>query len=64
MSVPGILSLQGAFEAHGRVLSRLGVTPVYVRTPEDLDRVDSLIIPGGESTVMMKLLHRQNIRKH
>jgi len=63
MNPPGILSLQGGFEAHGRTLERLGASPVYVKTPEQLNQVDRLIIPGGESTVMMKLLERQNMTR-
>jgi 5'-phosphate synthase pdxT subunit len=57
----GILSLQGDFEAHGRTLARLGADPVFVRTAADLDAVDGLIIPGGESTTMLKLLHAENL---
>jgi len=57
----GILALQGDFEAHGRALARLGAEPVLVRTAADLDAVDGLIIPGGESTTMLKLLHAENL---
>jgi pyridoxal 5'-phosphate synthase pdxT subunit len=57
----GILSLQGDFEAHGRTLTRLGAEPVFVRTAADLDTVDALIVPGGESTTMLKLLHAENL---
>ncbi|HEV2287648.1 MAG TPA: pyridoxal 5'-phosphate synthase glutaminase subunit PdxT [Candidatus Acidoferrales bacterium] len=52
----GILAIQGDFEAHAKVLERLGVEFVYVRTPEDVEGVDALILPGGESTTHMKLL--------
>jgi pyridoxal 5'-phosphate synthase pdxT subunit len=52
----GILAIQGDFEAHARTLERMGVKYVFVRTPEDLERVDGLILPGGESTTHMKLL--------
>jgi len=52
----GVLSLQGDFEAHGKMLEREGVTPVYVRTREQLDDIAGLIIPGGESTTMLKLM--------
>ncbi len=48
----GVLALQGDFEAHGRVLRRLGTHVREVRTPEDLDGLDGLVIPGGESTTM------------
>ena len=43
----GVLAVQGDFEAHGRMLSRLGADPVYVRTPEQLEGLDALILPGG-----------------
>ena len=52
----GILAIQGDFEAHARVLEKLGVEYAYVRTPEDLAGVDGLILPGGESTTHMKML--------
>jgi 5'-phosphate synthase pdxT subunit len=52
----GILALQGAFAAHARALRSLGAEPREVRLPEDLDGVDALILPGGESTTMSMLL--------
>ena len=52
----GILAIQGDFEAHARVLEKLGVEYVFVRTPEDLHGIDGLILPGGESTTHMKML--------
>ncbi|HKZ75647.1 MAG TPA: pyridoxal 5'-phosphate synthase glutaminase subunit PdxT [Actinomycetota bacterium] len=51
----GVLALQGDFREHARVLAEIGVPPVEVRTPEDLARVDLLVIPGGESTSIGKL---------
>jgi len=54
--VIGVLALQGAFEAHCICLHELGVTCREVRTPADLADVDGLILPGGESTTMSKLL--------
>jgi 5'-phosphate synthase pdxT subunit len=51
----GVLALQGAFLEHANVLRRLGTTPVEVRLPSDLDGLDGLIIPGGESTTIGKL---------
>jgi len=51
----GILALQGDYFAHGRVLDRLGRKHIYVKTPTELAGVDSLIIPGGESTTIRKL---------
>lgn len=58
MKQVGILSLQGGFEAHSRMIERLGAAPVRVRTPEDLQRIERLILPGGESTVMIRMLQR------
>jgi pyridoxal 5'-phosphate synthase pdxT subunit len=52
----GVLALQGAFAAHRRRLSDLDVASRDVRRPEDLDGVDALIMPGGESTTMSNLL--------
>lgn len=52
----GILAIQGDFEAHAKMLERMGVEYVFVRTPEDLHGVDGLILPGGESTTHMKML--------
>ena len=52
----GILALQGDFQKHGSHLVRLGIQPYYIRTPQELESIDGLIIPGGESTVMAKLL--------
>ena len=46
----GVLALQGAFEAHAKVLESLGATARLVRTPAELEGLDGLIIPGGEST--------------
>jgi len=51
----GVLALQGDFREHGRVFDELGASPVEVRTPDDLARVDVLAIPGGESTTISKL---------
>lgn len=52
----GILALQGDFDAHAKMLERLGVEHVLVRTPDDLSECRGLILPGGESTTHMKLL--------
>jgi 5'-phosphate synthase pdxT subunit len=52
----GILALQGAYEAHAKMLRTLGATPKLVRLPVDLDNLDGLIMPGGESTTMLKFL--------
>jgi 5'-phosphate synthase pdxT subunit len=52
----GVLALQGAFGAHARVLGALGAEPVEVRRPDQLDSVDALVLPGGESTTVSMLL--------
>lgn len=52
----GVLALQGDFEAHARALERSGAEAVEVRTPAELGKVDGLVIPGGESTTMLKLI--------
>jgi 5'-phosphate synthase pdxT subunit len=51
-----VLALQGAVAAHARALTRLGADPVEVRSPADLERIDAIVLPGGESTTMSKLL--------
>ncbi len=52
----GVLALQGDVRNHARILADLGVAPVEVRSPADLDTVDAVVLPGGESTTMSKLL--------
>jgi pyridoxal 5'-phosphate synthase pdxT subunit len=52
--VVGVLALQGDFEAHTRTLCQLGAEPREVRTPADLEGLDGLVIPGGESTTIGK----------
>lgn len=54
--VVGVLALQGAVERHALMLARLGVESREVRTPAELATVDALVLPGGESTTMSKLL--------
>jgi pyridoxal 5'-phosphate synthase pdxT subunit len=59
----GVLALQGAFAEHIEVLERLGVGGIPVRLPADLYGVSGLILPGGESTTMRKLVDRWGLRK-
>ena len=59
----GVLALQGAVEPHRRALSDLGAHAVPVRTPAQLDDVEALVIPGGESTTMSMLLDRTELRE-
>jgi len=57
----GVLALQGDFEAHERALERAGAEPVEVRSAADLRKIDGLVIPGGESTTMLKLLEEEKL---
>lgn len=57
----GILALQGGFEAHAKIIRALGAQPREVRVPADLDGLDALIIPGGESTVMTLGVEREGL---
>jgi 5'-phosphate synthase pdxT subunit len=52
----GVLALQGAFREHAAMLRRLGAEAVEVRLPAELDEVDGVVIPGGESTAIMRLV--------
>ncbi|MGH9794882.1 MAG: pyridoxal 5'-phosphate synthase glutaminase subunit PdxT [Candidatus Acidiferrales bacterium] len=61
-STIGILALQGDYEAHGKVLQRLGVEYRYVLRAADLDGIDGLIMPGGESSTMLKFLEAEGLR--
>jgi 5'-phosphate synthase pdxT subunit len=58
----GILAVQGDFEAHAKVLTKLGVAPVLVRAPDDLIGVDGLILPGGESTTQLHFLKEEGLK--
>ena len=57
----GVLALQGAVEEHMKKVAALGAMPLKIRSREELDGLDGLILPGGESTVMTKLLHEFSI---
>jgi pyridoxal 5'-phosphate synthase pdxT subunit len=59
----GVLALQGGFEAHGRVLRGLGAKVREVRVPGDLDGLEGLVIPGGESTTMTLGIEREGLRE-
>jgi 5'-phosphate synthase pdxT subunit len=59
----GVLALQGAVRPHLGILAALGATPVEVRTPDDLAGVDALVLPGGESTTVSKLLDSSGLRE-
>jgi 5'-phosphate synthase pdxT subunit len=59
----GVLALQGAFIEHIHSLKKLGVEAVEVRRAADLEGLDGLVIPGGESTTMLKLAKHYNLMK-
>ena len=61
MKKVGVLALQGDFAAHAAALERASAEAVFVRDAEQLDGIDGLVIPGGESTTMLKLLHYDNL---
>ena len=57
----GILAVQGDFEAHAAMLAKMGVDTVEVRTPEDLQGCNGLILPGGESTTQLQFLQEEGL---
>ena len=57
----GVLAIQGDFEAHARALRDVGAVPRIVRTPEQLEGLDGLVIPGGESTTMTLGIERDRL---
>jgi pyridoxal 5'-phosphate synthase pdxT subunit len=59
----GVLAVQGNFREHAEVLRRLGADPVEVRKPGELDGLDGLIIPGGESTAITRLMRLYGIEE-
>jgi len=59
----GVLALQGDFDAHRRRLEELGAEVLLVRKPEQLDKIDGLVIPGGESGTFLKLLGEEGFEK-
>jgi 5'-phosphate synthase pdxT subunit len=56
----GVLAIQGDYAAHAESLIDAGADPVEIRNPEELDALDGLILPGGESTTMLKFLERRH----
>jgi len=59
----GVLAVQGAFAEHVSMLRSIGVEPVEVRLPAHLEEVDGLVLPGGESTAMRRLIDRWGLRQ-
>ena len=62
MTTVGVLAIQGDFEEHRKVLERLGVCAREIRLPGQLDEVEGLIIPGGESTTIVQLIDIYEMR--
>jgi len=58
----GILALQGDFARHAQMVQSMGHTPLFVRYPQELAQCDKLIIPGGESTTLLKLIEKNQMR--
>jgi 5'-phosphate synthase pdxT subunit len=56
----GVLAIQGDYAAHAEALAEAGATPVEVRKPEELSGLDGLVLPGGESTTMLKFLEKRH----
>jgi len=61
--VVGVLALQGDFEAHGKTLAALGAAVREVRVAADLDGLDALVLPGGESTTMTLGIEREGLAR-
>lgn len=59
----GVLSLQGDFAMHAASIAALGAEPVRVTLPGDLERLDALVMPGGESTTMLRLIEAAGLRE-
>jgi 5'-phosphate synthase pdxT subunit len=59
----GVLALQGAFAEHVNILRSIGVDAVEVRLPEQVEELDGLVLPGGESTTMRRLVDRWGLRQ-
>ncbi len=57
----GILGLQGAFHKHQQMLERLSINSIIIRYPEEIEKCDGIILPGGETTTMTKLLKKMNL---
>jgi pyridoxal 5'-phosphate synthase pdxT subunit len=59
----GVLAVQGNFREHAAMLRRLGAEPVEVRKPEQLEGLDGLVVPGGESTTFIRLMRLYGLEK-
>jgi 5'-phosphate synthase pdxT subunit len=61
MKTVGILALQGDFEAHAKAVEKAGARAIEVRSRDEMEQCDGLILPGGESSTMLKLLDYENL---
>ncbi len=61
MATIGVLALQGDFREHRQVLERVGASAREVRLPKDLDGLNGLVIPGGESTAIVRLMRSSHL---
>ncbi len=61
--IVGILGLQGAYQKHIDMLDQLSVKTLLIRYPEEIDKCDAIIFPGGESTTMSKLIDNMGLRE-
>jgi len=61
MTKIGICAIQGDYEAHAKVLDRLGVKHTFIRAPQDLQDVDGIILPGGESSTHLKVMKEEGL---
>ena len=59
----GVLALQGDFKEHIKMLEKIGASAVEIRFPEQLEEIDGLIIPGGESTTINKLMDKYGFKE-
>ena len=59
MKTVGVLALQGAFIEHEKILKQLGVRPLEIKHKEDVNQIDGIILPGGESTTQGSLLETE-----
>src|ERR1700739_1048129 len=57
----GILAIQGDYDAHAKVLDRLGAEHTFIRSPEDLTGIEGIILPGGESTTHLKVMQEEGL---
>jgi len=61
--IAGVLGLQGAYEKHLKMLNRLEIKSILIRYPEEINKCDGLVIPGGESSTMSKLIDQMHLRQ-